>query len=229
MTQKFYQKASVQVAIVSAIGLFAVTAITIWHQRSQLKTDNQNLQREVTGKTSEIQRLETLLTPFRTIALEKFTGDEKQALRKLADDILHLHSQDQVKAKQIASLQTELSKAKTLAAPAELVLAAHKSEQTELGPKIILQFKPTKNERLGRIEFDVSLSPDSTATIKRIKSLYNPCIGESAKVAHDGKSAQDAFTLLGTGLPTFELVVSGPTGIRVKGNYLQTELTFEVK
>ena len=94
MTQRFYQKASVQVAIATAIGLTIVTTITIAHQRSQLRADNQKLLTDVTVKTAEIQRLETLLTPFRTIALEKFTGDEKDALRKLADYVIDLRQKD---------------------------------------------------------------------------------------------------------------------------------------
>lgn len=107
MTQKFYQKASVQVAIVSAVGLLAVTAITIWHQRSQLKADNQNLLRDVHKKTAEIQQLETLLTPFRTIALERFTGDEKDALRKLADYVVELQRKDAEQTKRIAELENQ--------------------------------------------------------------------------------------------------------------------------
>ncbi len=78
MSQKFYQKASVQVAMVSAVVLIIVTIITIAHQRSQLKSDNIRLQRENDTKTTEIQRLETLLTPFRTIALEKYTLPEAE-------------------------------------------------------------------------------------------------------------------------------------------------------
>jgi hypothetical protein len=41
-------------------------------------------------KTAEIQRLETLLTPFRTIALERFTGSESEKLKQLANQITEL-------------------------------------------------------------------------------------------------------------------------------------------
>lgn len=54
MSQKFYQKASVQVAIVSAICLIIVTVITILHQRSQLKTDNIDLNKQIRKLETEL-------------------------------------------------------------------------------------------------------------------------------------------------------------------------------
>lgn len=53
----------------------------------ELKDKINNLENERSQKISEIQRLETQLTPFKTIALEKFTGDENQRLQKLAQEI----------------------------------------------------------------------------------------------------------------------------------------------
>ena len=122
MTQRFYQKASVQVAIVSAISLIIVTLLTIGHQRSQLKSDNKKFERELADKTAELQRLETLLTPFRTIALEKYTGTEAEPLRKLADYVVDLQKRDVEQAQRIKELQKqlqELDRFKTIAAKHE--------------------------------------------------------------------------------------------------------------
>ena len=105
MTQKFYQKASVQVAIVTAIGLVVVTTITLMHQRSQLKEENSRLNRETVEKTAEIQRLETLLAPFRTIALQRYTDPEPEALRKLAHRISEL--ENSVAPRSLTDDQTE--------------------------------------------------------------------------------------------------------------------------
>lgn len=52
-----------------------------------LKENIAQLEKEKGEKTAEIQRLETQLTPFKTIALEKYTGPEQEALRKLADEL----------------------------------------------------------------------------------------------------------------------------------------------
>lgn len=47
MAQKWYQKASVQVAMVSTIGIGIITAVTILHQRSELQSDNETLSRDL--------------------------------------------------------------------------------------------------------------------------------------------------------------------------------------
>ena len=165
MAQKFYQKASVQVAIVAGVVAIIVAMMNIGFNYCDVKTQNRRLESEnkslndaTTKATAEIQRLETLLTPFRTIALEKFTGDEKEALRQLADQIVQLQAEDEAKTREIESLRKELTETKALAEPARLVFTAHQLEQSESGRKVLLQFKPTKNERLGLIEFHVSLS-----------------------------------------------------------------------
>lgn len=236
MPQRFYQKASVQVALITGVVLIIVAAMNIGFNYSDVKTQNRKLENEnkslndgAAKATAEIQRLETLLTPFRTIALEKFAGDEKEALRKLADQIVELQARDQVKTKRIESLEKELTETKALAEPARLAFAAYNLEQSEAGPRVLLQFKPTKNERLGVIEFQVSLPDNTTAVIKKIASIRNPIVGEQAQIAPDGKSARDSFTLLGTGSPVLELTLSEPTAFSLSGNYLETGLRFEMK
>jgi hypothetical protein len=89
----------------------------IGNSRSQMAQDNKNykveinkkntevnkLQQELSSKNAEIQRLETQLTPFRTIALEKYTGSEQEALRRLANEIEELKSYVNPFKKPIAS------------------------------------------------------------------------------------------------------------------------------
>jgi len=84
--------------IVSAIiaGIFTIMGLLIGSrlEAPKLKKTIKELEGKidekeniVRQKDTEIQRLETLLTPFRTIALEKFTGPEGEALKKLAERI----------------------------------------------------------------------------------------------------------------------------------------------
>ena len=110
MAQKFYNKASVQVAIVTGIVTIVVTVLYVWNDRSQLKQDNKNYISEISELkqknqelTSEVQRLETQLTPFKTIALERFTGTEQEALQKLADELNELKDRMDPFKKPIAS------------------------------------------------------------------------------------------------------------------------------
>jgi hypothetical protein len=62
----------------------------------------------INEKTADIQRLETLLTPFRTIALQRFTGPESDALMKLADQVMALD-------KALNSAQAELASVRVAA------------------------------------------------------------------------------------------------------------------
>ena len=110
MAQRFYQKATVQVAMVSGIVALIVTAATIWHQRSELRQENKRLISLTREQTVDIQRLETLLTPFRTIALEKFTGPEGKALQQLAERITTIDESLANAKKELESTKQELSR-----------------------------------------------------------------------------------------------------------------------
>ena len=66
----------------------------------------------IRARDVEVQRLETLLTPFRTMALEKFTGSEQEALRQLAGQINALQLSDTQKTAQIKVLSGKLQLAK---------------------------------------------------------------------------------------------------------------------
>jgi hypothetical protein len=105
MAQKFYQKATVQVALVSGLVAIIIAGVTIWHQRSDLKDENERLVRLTQAQSAEIQRLETLLTPFRTIALEKYAGPEGEALKQLAERITSIDES-------LANAKRELEKTK---------------------------------------------------------------------------------------------------------------------
>lgn len=105
MAQKFYQKATVQVAIVSGLVAIIIAGATILHQRSDLKDENERLLRLTQKQSAEIQRLETQLTPFRTIALEKFAGPEGEALKQLAERITTIDES-------LANAKKELEKTK---------------------------------------------------------------------------------------------------------------------
>ena len=55
-----------------------------------LKSEILNSTKEIHRKDLEIQKLETQLTPFKTIALEKYTGSEQEKLQKLVERIKQL-------------------------------------------------------------------------------------------------------------------------------------------
>jgi hypothetical protein len=229
MTQKFYQKASVQVAIISAIGLIIVSLITVGHQRSQLKSDNKKLEREVADKTAEIQRLETLLTPFRTIALEKYTGDEKEALRKLADYVIELQQRDADQAKRIEALQRELEQTKEMYGPPKLIPIGKQIKRTDSGYEVIAQFKPSNNSRVDGYVFKARVIQGDTDIISFGGSVkHHAFVGAPGKISGDKKTAEASFNPL-AGNPTVKLVVSAKGVVELTGSHLEREWRLEIE
>lgn len=89
----------IRAAIIISIGGIIVAGMNILHNRSRLKQDNQQYEKDIVelrgklrDKESEIQQLETQLTPFKTIALDRYTGSENERLQKLADRIRELEN-----------------------------------------------------------------------------------------------------------------------------------------
>jgi len=78
-------------------------------EASQLKHRVAGLEASLIHKDAEIQRLETLLTPFRTIALERFTGSDAEVLKKLAEQLTLLQSADERKAAEINKLKATVT------------------------------------------------------------------------------------------------------------------------
>jgi hypothetical protein len=87
MARKWYNKASVQTAIISGVFLLIGIGIPHFFQVPTLKNKITQLEKEGKDKDAEIQRLETQLVPFKTLALEIFAGDENERLQKLAQEI----------------------------------------------------------------------------------------------------------------------------------------------
>ena len=104
MEKKWHQYVGVRAALIVAGGAIVVAGMNILQERSKLKQENSKYITDIAGtdtlisdlegrlaqKVSEIQRLEMQLTPFRTIALERYMGSEQEALKKLANEIQEL-------------------------------------------------------------------------------------------------------------------------------------------
>ncbi len=228
MTQRFYQKASVQVAIVSAIGLIVAALITVGHQRSQLKSENKKLEGEVTDKTAEIQRLETLLTPFRTIAIQKYTGDEAQSLRKLADYVVKLQERDAEQAKRIGELQKQVEQTKQMYGPPTLVPLAKEIKKTNSGYEAIVQFKPSNNSRVDGYTFNAKvIEGDMSIVSFGGSSDHHAFAGGPGKVSDDKKSAEAHFNPL-AGNPTIKIVVTTNGVVELTGSHLDRSWRLEI-
>lgn len=84
MAKKWYQYVGVKAAIIIAVGSIIVAGMNIWHDRSEIKQNNEEYRNEIKNKNnlidelnqqlsqknSEIQRLETQLVPYKIVDLK---------------------------------------------------------------------------------------------------------------------------------------------------------------
>lgn len=86
MAQKWYEKASVQTVIV--VGIFGIITLIVNDnlQAPKLKTNINTLENTITVQNNKILQLENELTPFKTLALEKYDEVTVNSLEKLANN-----------------------------------------------------------------------------------------------------------------------------------------------
>lgn len=221
MAQRFYNKASIQVAIVTVIGtgIFGVLIAGIWilHYRSQLNEDNQiyisdnkNLKQKNLELTSEVQRLETQLTPFRTIALQKFTGSEQEVLRKLANELENVK-----KATDIPLLTLMRERIRTTKDNSDYITS--------------LAFRPSNRQSIGSTVFIARITGNTDVRIKEFKKV-GITEGITKSIGRDGKEAIYNCDIQGYVFPELKLVTTGPATVQLYGAHLSEQpVIFEVK
>ena len=233
MAHKWYQKATVQGAIVGSAGLIIIALIPIVLKVPKLKKDNESLQRQVQEKTFEIQRLETMLAPFRTVALERYTVPEAEALQKLAEQIDQLQVSDVVKSQRIKELESQLKQTAEKVKPPTLTLLSQNVVSDANQLVCTLRFMCSKNVPLGTIQFIAELPSDSRAIIKNFwpstKGGAFQFGSDSKFISEDSKAARLIYKLMSAGHPVVELTLSGPSTVKISGNFLPKAEFVEVR
>jgi hypothetical protein len=232
-----FAKSHKLVAVILFFWIVVSTAWSIYVTIKQLnvgelkqKASDQDL--TIQNKNMEIQRLETLLTPFRTIALERYMEPEAEALTKLASEITKLREADQEKTQKINQLERELKKTKYMAAPPTLSLVQQKVEitKTDSGYTALLTFKPSKNTQLGQITLIAKV--ESGGKIVDFWPRVGPAFltGEdSKKITEDGNKARLIFQLIGIGNPEVELKMSEASKVLISGSHDLKPLIIDIK
>ena len=214
-----------------------LVAPTIWSVIVSVKSWNiGDFESEVDGlkgiveeKTSEILRLESLLTPFRTIALEKFTGSEREALNQLADYIIKLQSQYQEQQQKLIELNQEVVATKAMYGPVILTPESQEITKNESGGyNIIIRFKPSNNSRVDGYYFSARVvRGDGRITSFSGSGKHHAMATGREKRTDDGLSAECAFNPFG-GLPTLALSVTDLCSLEITGNHLSPGYTLEI-
>jgi hypothetical protein len=229
----------VQAAIIA--GIFSL--IGIWYG-SQIKSAK--LQSKVTdlegtiserdlkirSQSSEIQRLETLLTPFRTIALEKFTGPEKESLNELAEYITNLQKKYNEQTEKLDSIQKEVAKTKLMYGPPHLSPVKKEITKTKDGSYVaIVQFRPSNNSRVDGYTFtanvDYGYEKARIASFEGSVDHHAMATGDGF-ISKNGQFARCVFNPL-SGFPTVKLVVTEPCKVMLLGNHLRVSCIVDIK
>ncbi len=177
-------------------------------QQGEAKFDRENAVLQ-----SKVSELNSKLEPFVKLAVTKYPAfDIQTALNSLARDI---------------------AEAKDMAKPAILIAATKEIKRIDGGYSLTLQFRPSKNQMLGRLEFVVEIAPGSNATIfdfwpTRHGGAFQSG-KDSKKIATDGKSARLIYSLMSAGNPTIELKVTEETDLLVAGNYLESPIQIRIE
>src|SRR5438270_135590 len=172
MTTKWHKKAAVQAAFVAAGAVIIVGLIPLALQVPKLNDENRGLERTIGEKNAEIQRLETQLAPFKTIALERYTGAPNEALAKLASQVELLQRLDAEKTARIQTLEKSLKETSVQASPPVLSLASYKVSDKDGTKVATLRFDSSKNVPLGAIVFVAEVSTFSLAQPSKILDFW---------------------------------------------------------
>jgi hypothetical protein len=233
MAQAWYQKTGVQSAIAGGMFLIIAAMIPSVIERFGLKKENAEIKADLSTAQAEVQRLETLLTPFRTIALEKYTGDEREALLKLAGRINELEGLNIEKTKELESLKEQLRKVSEQAKP--VILDFHSLEVSKDEGVVVtkIQFFPSKNENPGAMVFLVQLPTESNNEIVKIWPTLDgggfSTGKDSFKASEDKKAARLAYQLMVVGRSTFEIRTTDFSKMKISGSHLEKALLIDNK
>lgn len=180
---------------------------------SFIKEKKQEVERdaeEVKKDAEEVARIKAHAEAL-SVVLEQTRKETQDKLRDLNDNLKRT---------------TELAEAPTLAVSKPVVAVV------DAGLKATIQFWPSKNEPLGILIFDVSLTPDSEA---RIVDLW-PVKGggafqagsDSKKIDRDGRKARLEYSLLSAGSPVIDITVSNECRVTIAGNYCEQAIVIDI-
>jgi len=224
MGKKLCSSVTVKAAIITAFAGVMVAGMYILNNRSQIKQDNKNyeveinkkntkineLQQELSSKNAEIQRLETQLTPFRTIALQKFTGSEQEVLEKLANELENVK-----KATDIPLLTLMRERIRTTKDNSDYITS--------------LAFRPSNRQSIGSTVFIARITGNTDVRIKEFKKM-GITEGVTKSIGRDGKEAIYNCDIQGYVFPELKLVTTGPATVQLYGAHLSEQpVIFEVK
>jgi lipopolysaccharide export LptBFGC system permease protein LptF len=166
---------------------------------------------------------------------ELIAGNEKltQSNQSHHSKIYNYQSDLTQKDLELKKLDQEYQELKKITEPNKLAFNSKTVSKNENKIVVSLQFKPSKNQRLGTLIFVAALPDNSKEKILNFWPTTNGGAFESGpdskKISLDGKQARLAYSLLGSGYPSIDLTLSGPTDITISGNNGLEPVTLKIE
>lgn len=121
-------------------------------------------------------------------------------------------------------LEIELKNVANMAKPPTLKLHAAQVNEKEAGLGVILQFKPSRDTPLGRLDFKVKIANICDTKILNAEPSveHHAYTGGPARISDDGKQASFNFAIIGgASYPTLRLVLSGKAILHISGSKME--------
>jgi hypothetical protein len=217
--------------------LIIITLVPIALQVPRLQSENHSLEQKLGEKNAELQRLEAQLAPFKTIALERYTGPPSEALAKLAGQIELLQRLDADKTAKIESLERSLSETSAQASPPTIAFDSLAVQEKDGSKVATIRFRSSKNVPLGRVVFVAEVSTFSSLGAPPKIIDFWPSLeggafqsGDGSKnIDQNGTSARLEYQPMAAGGLVVDLTVTASTTVAITGNYLPKPISVEIR
>lgn len=127
------------------------------------------------------------------------------------------------------SIQTYLNEVAEMAKPPTLSLNAKEVNENGGVYQAIIQFKPSKDVPLGRLDFLIKIISDNDTIIASAIPKHGGYMGGAGSISKDGKQVSLSFGIIGGGNhPTIEIHLSGEALLQITGNKITEPVVVKV-
>lgn len=165
-------------------------------------------------------------------ARREIRKEKNAAISEIRQEVSRLQDSMTLLIQDANDTRKELEKTIEIAAPPTLSFFSKEITKTDEGYDVILKFKPSKNQHLGKIRFSARIVEDSSAKIINFWPHMGPAHitgKDSKKVSADGKQARLIYSLFSADYPEVELKVSETCTVVIAGSHDLKPFTLDIK
>ena len=192
---------------VSEINKQTAKEIQIAEEREKhAQEDNKILQHQISNINAKID-------PFIEMAKKRYPREEiDKALEKLIIDLNQLQEKTTNIDKQVHKT-IEATKSPSLALTLKEII------KTETGYTVILRFKSSNKQPIGKLSFELVLIGSLASRIVSISHKEGMTIYEKTSISSDGQSASISFTPMDNYEPAIVFSTTGPAKVVIQGSH----------